>query len=41
MKEIARIIGEVLRAPRRRAREGRGRERVRDLMQRFPVYAYP
>src|SRR5438067_7257877 len=38
MKEVARIIGDVLRAPDDRAVGDRARASVRDLMQRFPAY---
>jgi glycine hydroxymethyltransferase len=38
MKEVAHIIGEVLREPDDEAVRDRGRARVRDLMQRFPAY---
>jgi glycine hydroxymethyltransferase len=38
MKEVAHIIGEVLREPEDEAVRDRGRARVRDLMQRFPAY---
>jgi glycine hydroxymethyltransferase len=38
MKEVGRIIGEVLRNPADEAVKARAREAVRDLMSRFPVY---
>ena len=38
MQEIAGIIGDVLRNPDDAAVKEAARERVRDLMQRFPVY---
>jgi glycine hydroxymethyltransferase len=38
MKEVAHIIGEVLREPDEEAVGDRARARVRDLMQRFPAY---
>ncbi|MGH2572023.1 MAG: serine hydroxymethyltransferase [Actinomycetota bacterium] len=38
MKEVARIIGDVLRSPDDEAVAQRGRESVRDLMARFPAY---
>jgi len=38
MKEVARIIGDVLRAPEDQAVGDRARASVRDLMQRFPAY---
>jgi glycine hydroxymethyltransferase len=38
MKEIAGVIGDVLRHPQDDAVKGAARERVRDLMARFPVY---
>jgi glycine hydroxymethyltransferase len=38
MKEVAHIIGEVLREPEDETVRDRGRARVRDLMQRFPAY---
>ena len=39
MKEIAGVIGDTLRHPDDRAVKDAARERVRALMQRFPVYA--
>ena len=39
MKEVARIIGEVLRDPDDQAVAERARSAVRDLMDRFPAYA--
>jgi glycine hydroxymethyltransferase len=39
MKEIAGVIGDTLRHPEDRAVKEAARERVRALMQRFPVYA--
>jgi glycine hydroxymethyltransferase len=39
MKEVARIIGEVLREPGDESVAKRGRDAVRDLMDRFPAYA--
>ena len=38
MKEVAHIIGEVLREPDEEAVGDRARARVRDLMKRFPAY---
>ena len=38
MKEVAQIIGEVLREPDEEAVGDRARARVRDLMKRFPAY---
>ncbi|HEY7400759.1 MAG TPA: serine hydroxymethyltransferase [Actinomycetota bacterium] len=38
MREIAGIIGDVLRSPDDDGVKDKSRERVRDLMQRFPVY---
>jgi glycine hydroxymethyltransferase len=38
MKEVARIIGDVLRSPDDEAVAQRGRESVGDLMARFPAY---
>jgi glycine hydroxymethyltransferase len=38
MKEVASIIGEALRAPDDEAVKGACRERVRELVRRFPVY---
>ena len=38
MREIASIIGEVLRAPDDAGAKDKARARVRDLMQRFPLY---
>ena len=38
MREIASIIGDVLRAPDDAGVKEKARARVRDLMQRFPVY---
>jgi len=38
MKEIAGVIGDTLRHPDDQAVKGAARERVRALMQRFPVY---
>ena len=38
LKEVGRIIGEVLKAPGDETVKARARERVRDLMTRFPPY---
>jgi glycine hydroxymethyltransferase len=38
MKEVARVIGEVLRSPEDEAVASRARDSVRDLMERFPAY---
>jgi glycine hydroxymethyltransferase len=38
MREVASIVGDVLRAPDDPGVAEKGRGRVRDLMQRFPVY---
>jgi glycine hydroxymethyltransferase len=38
MREIASILGDALRAPGDEGAKQKGRQRVRDLMQRFPVY---
>jgi glycine hydroxymethyltransferase len=38
MKEVAEVIGEVIRAPQDRDVQGRARERVADLTARFPAY---
>ena len=38
MKEVARIIGDVLRRPQDQAVKERARAAVADLMQRFPAY---
>ena len=38
MKEVARIIGEVLRDPDDAAVAERAQAGVRDLMRRFPAY---
>jgi glycine hydroxymethyltransferase len=39
MQEIASILGDVLRSPEDAGIKEKARTRVRDLMQRFPVYA--
>jgi glycine/serine hydroxymethyltransferase len=39
MREIASIIGDVLRAPDDEGAREKARGRVADLMQRFPLYA--
>ena len=39
MKEVSGIMGDALRAPGDAAVKEASRGRVRDLMQRFPVYA--
>ena len=39
MSEIAGIIGDALRNPDDAGVKEKARDRVRDLMQRFPVYA--
>jgi len=38
MREIAGILGDVLRAPEDAGVKEKAHQRVRDLMQRFPVY---
>jgi glycine hydroxymethyltransferase len=38
MKEVAGILGEILRAPGDDAVRGSSRARVAELMSRFPVY---
>ena len=38
MKEVARVIGDVLRQPRDQAVKERARQVVGELMSRFPVY---
>jgi glycine hydroxymethyltransferase len=38
MREIARIIGDVLRQPDDAGTKDKARDQVRDLMQRFPLY---
>ena len=39
MREVAAIIGDVLRHPDDDGVKDKARARVRDLMQRFPLYA--
>jgi glycine hydroxymethyltransferase len=39
MKEVAQVIGEVIRSPEDDEVKGRARQRVRDLTSRFPAYA--
>jgi glycine/serine hydroxymethyltransferase len=38
MKEVAEVIGEVIRAPEDGAVKERARERVADLTARYPAY---
>jgi glycine hydroxymethyltransferase len=38
MAEIASILGDVVKVPSDPGAQGKGRQRVHDLMQRFPVY---